>query len=273
LFYIRGQICERCKHGNTLHAVRRKCYRESYLLSALYALVIGLHRRWGTFQAIDRFVALTRFTAQKLLESGLATPDKISVLGNFLPDPLPTPGAFEKREPYLVFLGRISPEKGLEILLEAMAGLPHLRLKILGNGPQAQALQILSRERKLHQVEFLGHVTGVKKWELLQRAWATVVPSICYEGFPLAALESLAVGTPVVAARHGSLPWVIENGKSGLLFNPGVAKDLRAKLAWLANNRETALAMGQYARQVAKSRFTAAAHYNGLMRIYQELLL
>ena len=65
LFYTHGQICERCKHGQTLHAVHLKCYRQSYLLSALYALTIGLHRRWGTFQRIDQFIALTNFTAQK----------------------------------------------------------------------------------------------------------------------------------------------------------------------------------------------------------------
>ncbi|HYF66017.1 MAG TPA: glycosyltransferase, partial [Herpetosiphonaceae bacterium] len=84
LFFTRGAICERCKGGNMLHAVRLACYRDSRLLSALYATTIMAHRRAGTFAAIDRFIALTEFTAAKLVEGGIARPDRISVLGNFL---------------------------------------------------------------------------------------------------------------------------------------------------------------------------------------------
>jgi len=192
LFYTHGQICERCKYGNTIHAVRWKCYRQSYILSGLYAFTTGLHRRAGTFNLIDRFIALTGFTAQKLVESRLTTQDKISVLGNFLPDPLPVPGSFETREPYVAYLGRLSPEKGVEILLKAATGLPDLKVKVAGDGPQNKALQIIARQRGLQQVEFLGHVAGEKKWELLRNATAVVVPSVWYETFSFVALESLA---------------------------------------------------------------------------------
>lgn len=272
LFFTHGQTCERCKHGNTLHAVRWKCYRKSYVLSALYALTIGLHHRWGTFQMIDRFIALTELTAKKLVESSLATRDKISVLGSFLPDSLPLPGSFEKREPYVVYLGRLSPEKGVETLIEAMTGLPYLGLKVLGDGPQAGALQALVRQRGLHQVEFMGHIVGEEKWDLSRRAMATVVPSVCYETFSFAVLESLAVGTPVMASNLGSLPDVMEDGKSGLLFRPGDSQDLRQKLTWLVAHPKEALAMGRYGRQVVEERRTASVHYRMLMGIYQEIM-
>jgi glycosyltransferase involved in cell wall biosynthesis len=234
-------------------------------------VTVALHRKWNTFDLINRFIALTEFTAQKLLESGLTTRDKISILGNFLSNPLPMPGSFEKREPYVVYLGRLSPEKGITILLEAMAGLSDLKLKMMGDGPQAEALRATARGRGLHHVEFLGHTVGDEKWNLLRRAMAVILPSVCYENFPIVVLESLAVGTPVVASKLGSLPHVIEDGKSGLLFSPGDSQDLQQKLAWLGAHPQEALAMGRYGRQIVETEYNAETHYKRLMKIYDEV--
>ncbi|ACL25366.1 glycosyltransferase family 4 protein [Chloroflexus aggregans] len=271
LFYTHGQICERCKYGNTLHAVRWQCYRKSYALSALYAVTIGLHRRWGTFEMIDRFIVLTPFVGQKLIEAGFTSANKINVLGNFLPDPLPAPGSFEHREPYVVYLGRLSPEKGVNVLLDALVDLSEIKLKIAGDGPQKEALQTKVQKQGL-QVDFLGHVTGEKKSELLRRAMVAVVPSVCYETFSLAAIESMASGTPVVASDAGSLPFVVEGGKSGVLFRAGDSQDLQRKLAWLLAHPQKALAMGYYARRVVEQRYSASAHYNALMEIYNSVI-
>ncbi|GIW61070.1 MAG: glycosyl transferase [Patescibacteria group bacterium] len=271
LFYTQGQICECCKHGNTIHAVRWRCYRESYTLSALYALTISLHRRWGTFKMIDRFIALTEFTAQKLVESGLTTADKITVLGNFLPDPLPAPGSFEHREPYIVYLGRLSPEKGVHVLLDALADFPEVTLKIVGDGPQKEALQQTVQKRGL-RADFLGYLAGEKKLEILRQATAVIVPSVWYETFSVAALESMATGTPVVASDIGALPFVVEDGKSGVLFRAGDSQDLQRKLAWLLAHPQKALAMGYYARRVVEQRYSASAHYNALMEIYNSVI-
>jgi glycosyltransferase involved in cell wall biosynthesis len=270
LFYTHGQTCERCKYGNTLHAIRFKCYHDSRVLSALYALSIGLHRRWGTFGVIDRFIALTEFSAQKLLESGLTTVDKITVLGNFLPEPLPAPGSFENREPYVVYLGRLSPEKGVDVLLDALADFPDLGLKIAGDGPQAEILRIKARQRGTDRVQFLGYVAGERKWELLRHAMATVVPSVWYENFPVTVLESLAVGTPVVASNFGSLPSIVAGGKSGQLFRPGDSWDLRKKLAWLAKQPVEALQMGRYGRHNVEIKYSADVHYRTLITLYAQ---
>ena len=272
LFYTHGQVCERCKSGNTLHAVRFKCYRNSRVLSALYALSIGLHRRWGTFGLIDHFIANTEFSAQKLVESRLTSRDKITVLGNFLPEPLPSPGSFEKREPYVVFLGRLSSEKGVDILLDAMVGLPEIGLKIAGDGPQASTLRIKAQQRRLERVEFPGYVAGEKKLDLLRNGMAIVVPSVWYESFPLTVLESLAVGTPVVASNCGNLPYIIADGKNGLLFSPGDSRDLHEKLHWLAQHPAEKLRMGQFGRQVVESKYSANMHYETQTAIYTRLI-
>jgi glycosyltransferase involved in cell wall biosynthesis len=271
-FYTQGNVCERCKYGNTVHAVRFKCYKDSRSLSALYALTIGVHRQWKTFDAIDCFIAPTEFPAQKLVESGLVPREKISILGNFLLDPLPAAGSFEHREPYVAFLGRLLPEKGAETVVKAMAGLPGLGLKIMGGGVQTDALKAMVRDQQLSKVEFLGHVVGEEKYDILRRATATVVPSLCYETFSLAALESLAVGTPVVASNRGSLPFVVEKDQSGLLFRAGDVADLQAKLTWLVEHPSVALQYGCHARKSVEERFTAALHYEKLMDIYNVVI-
>jgi glycosyltransferase involved in cell wall biosynthesis len=266
-FYTQGQICERCKYGNTLHAVRFRCYRQSYVLSALYALVIALHRRWGTFALIDHFTAPAEFTAHKLVEGGLAPRKKITVLGYFLPDPLPVPGSFKHRKPYVAYLGRLSEEKGLWTLLDAVAGFSELRLKVLGEGPLADSMRRYVKEHHLTNVEMVGFVSGEAKWDVLREALAVVVPSEWYENSPFVALESLAAGTPVVTSDLGSLPDVVDGGKSGLLFRPGDSQDLRQKLTWLVAHPEETLALGHYGRQVAETQYSAEAHYRRLMTI------
>lgn len=272
LFYTHEHVCERCKYGQTRHAVRWKCYRQSYSLSALYALTIGLHRRWDTFQRIDRWIALSSFSKQKLVESRVAKETNVSVLGNPLPDPMPSPGSFEKREPYFVYMGRLSPEKGVHVLLEAISQTPDLKLKVLGIGPQARHLKTLVEQKGLQHIEFMGYVSGETKWDTLRKAQALIIPSLCYENFPISALESLCAGTPVIASDLGSLPQLVQDGKSGLLFTPGDARALQRKLTWLTAHPETALVMGHYGRQLAETRYRSQVHYEQLVRIYDEVL-
>jgi glycosyltransferase involved in cell wall biosynthesis len=272
LFYRQGLICERCKYGNTFHAVRSRCYRQSFILSTLYALTIALHRQCGTFGAIARFIALTGFMAGKLSESGFAPADKISILGNFLPDPLPQIEEHTANPPYLLFLGRLSPEKGLKTLLDSMVGLSGIGLKVAGDGPQAEELMAFARDTGLGCVEFLGHISGYTKWKLLKGALATVVPSVCYEAFGLSAIESLAAGTPVVASRLGGLASIIQHGQNGLLFEAGNGEDLRNKLIWLLEHPEETLTMGRHGRADTRLLYSASRHYEELKNIYRDLI-
>jgi glycosyltransferase involved in cell wall biosynthesis len=272
LFLRNGYICERCKAGAFFSGVRFKCYRDSYLLSGLYAMTISRHRRWGTFAKIDRFIAPTSFAAEKLIESGVAEASKISVLGNFMPDPLPDDGPPDFGEPYIVYLGRLSHEKGVLTLLHAMQNFSGLRLKVAGVGPLATQIHAYLKEHGLHHVEMLGFVAGEEKYRLLRGALGCVVPSECYEGFPIVVNESTAVGTPLIAARLGSLATVVSEGQTGLLFNPGDSADLREKLECLVRSPALAVRMGQRARQWLESGYTAEAHYQALLQIYQQVM-
>jgi glycosyltransferase involved in cell wall biosynthesis len=230
--------------------------------------LLGLHRRIGTFRAISHYIVPTRFTGDKLVASGLAGWDRISILGNTFVGNPPQAAALEERADYVVFLGRLSAEKGVWTLLEGIAELPRLRLKILGDGPLAGAVRDLVAARGLDNVELLGLLSGRQKWEVLRSAIATVVPSLCYETFSLAALESQAAGTAVIASDSGSLEWVVRNGETGVLFPNGDATALRARLTWFANNRAAAHEMGLRAREVVERDYSPGVHLRHLVDIY-----
>jgi len=266
LFYTRGAICERCKWGNTLHAVRWRCYRNSVTASALYALSIGVHRRRGTFAGITRAIALTPFTVQKMVESRLFRADQLDVLGNFIPDPLPEARTAPPVHGYVAFLGRLSEEKGAHLLIEAARRLPDVPFRLAGDGPQREALERMARG--LPNVELTGKISPDRRWAFLCGAALVVIPSTVYEAFSLAALEAMACGVPVIAACLGGLPYLVQDGVQGHLFTPGSAAELAERIRDVLGDPAGAHHMGQAGRRLVEERFTASHHLEGLMQIY-----
>ncbi|HCS21847.1 MAG TPA: hypothetical protein DIW47_15035 [Bacteroidetes bacterium] len=272
LFLTHGQVCERCKFGNTLHAVYLKCYRNSTLLSLLYAVSIGLHRKLGTFKRIDRFITSTEFTRNKFAEARFTETEKISVLGNYLQLPLPEPLYTKPADGYIAYLGRLSEEKGISTLIKAVAGIEGLTLKIAGDGPERNALQEMVKELKLERVEFAGPITEEDKWNFLRNAICTVIPSKCYENFPLLILECMAVGTPVIGSDLGSIPHIIKDRQNGLIYDHSKPEDLKQKILWLLDSPDEAKTMAQRGRETIEKEYTSQVHYQQLIRIYETLM-
>lgn len=273
LFFVNKKICELCKFGNTSYAILKKCFRESFGLSFLYALDIGGHRLAKTFDLIDRFIVLTEFSALKLIESRLAERKKISILGNFIPSPLPEKGGKNSREDYLLYIGRLSTEKGVQVLLKAGQILDSTKILILGEGPEQERLQKIKAENGLNNIFFLGHVSGDLKWEYMRKASAIVIPSICYETFSLVAIEAMSIGTPVMASKLGSLPYVIDDGKTGLLFEPGDYLDLAKKLSWMVSQPGLVEELGEFGRIIVEEKYNQTKHLEKLINIYEEVLI
>ncbi|NJN16541.1 MAG: glycosyltransferase family 4 protein [Oscillochloris sp.] len=270
LFFTHGRICERCAGGNTLHAVRLRCYRDSHILSGLYAAAIGLHRRFGTFRLIDRAIALTEFVAQKLVAYDVLPAERMTVLGNFLPDHLP-PAYDGPREPYVLFMGRLVAEKDPALAIEALAGLPEVKLKVMGSGPLESSLRAEVTRRGMQHVEFLGYVDGERKWDLVRRATALLAPSRWYENFPISLLEAMAMGTPAIAPQLGSMPYLIEHERTGLLTPPGDMLALREAVKRLRANPAFAAELGRAAAKTVWASYSSAAHYQGLHAIYRRV--
>jgi len=264
LFFREGRVCEDCLGRLPWRGVVHGCYRDSRLASLGVASMLALHRALGTWNLVDRFIALTEFARQKFIEGGLPA-EKIVVKPNFVH---PDPGPGEGRGGYALFVGRLSPEKGVRTLLRAWALLGgRVPLKVVGDGPLADEVQ--EAARRLPGVEWLGRKSPKEVYALMGEAAFLVFPSEWYETFGRVAIEAFAKGTPVVASRIGAVGEVTEDGRTGLHFRPGDAEDLAAKVEWAwAHPREMA-EMGREARREYEQKYTAEKNYEMLMAIYE----
>jgi glycosyltransferase involved in cell wall biosynthesis len=266
-FFRQGQVCEACLGRLPWRGALYGCYRESRAASAVVAGMITLHRALGTWNLVDRFIALTEFARQKFIEGGFP-PEKISVKPNFVH---PDPGPGEGRGGYALFVGRLSPEKGLGTLLMAWERLGgKVPLKIVGDGPLAPEVQ--EAQKRIPGVEWLGRKAPEEVYALMGEAAFLVFPSEWYETFGRVAIEAFAKGTPVLAAHIGAVGEVTEDGRTGLHFRPGDPEDLAAKVEWLLAHPNELARMRKEARAEYEAKYTAEQNYAQLMAIYHEVL-
>jgi glycosyltransferase involved in cell wall biosynthesis len=265
--FRQGQVCEACLGRLPWRGALYGCYRESRAASAVVAGMITLHRALGTWNLVDRFIALTEFARQKFIEGGFP-PKKISVKPNFVH---PDPGPGEGRGGYALFVGRLSPEKGLGTLLMAWERLGgKVPLKIVGDGPLAPEVQ--EAQKRIPGVEWLGRKAPEEVYALMGEAAFLVFPSEWYETFGRVAIEAFAKGTPVLAAHIGAVGEVTEDGRTGLNFRPGDPEDLAAKVEWLLAHPNELARMRKEARAEYEAKYTAEQNYAQLMAIYHEVL-
>ncbi len=265
LFLRGGAVCELCL-GRTppWPGVRYGCYRGSRLQTAGMAAMLTFHRWRRTWQEqVDCYIALTEFARQKFIQGGLPA-EKIAVKPNFQPDP----GEGLGREPFALFVGRLSVEKGLDVLAAAWEKL-NVPLKIAGDGPLRATLAAQMTPPRQGTVTLLGQQPHAAVLNLLRQARFVVVPSTWYESFPMVVVEAFACGTPVIASRLGALAEIVADGRTGLHFTPGDAADLAAKVAWAWEHPEEMAAMGRNARAEYEAKYTPERNYEMLMAIYR----
>lgn len=274
LFLRDGKPCERCIGGNTLHAVGGRCYGGSLPQSIAMAGNLAIHRLFGTWKnGADAYIALSEFSKRKFVEGGLPE-DKIRVMPNFL-DVASYP--FESNpEKYLLFLGRLSQEKGLKTLLAAYEKLKVKTaappLEIIGDGPLQGFLTEYMKSHPELSIRWHGRLEGNEKIERLKKAALLVFPSECYENCPLTILESLAVGTPVVGSKLGGTQELIKNDATGAHFSAADPNDLAQTLASLLADTEKLYSMRVRSREEAERRFDSSLGLQRLVALYDEVL-
>ena len=262
LFMRDGRVCEDCLGHVPWRGVARACYRGSHAASGVLAGMLMLHRGLGTYRnKVARYIALNGFCRDKFIEGGLSA-ERVVVKPNFVDFEAPESVARSG----LLFVGRLSVEKGVSTLAQAMALLPDATLRVAGEGPEAGLLD------GMVGVTRLGSLPGEVVREEMNRAAALVVPSIWYENFPRTIVEAFACGLPVIASRIGALADIVTDGKTGLLFEPANPRDLADKLAWVQSHPEQMAEMGRNARAQYEAEFSAAVNYRRLMEIYDGVL-
>ena len=269
IFFRDGGICESCL-GKSIPtpAILHGCYRDSRAATAAVVGMLTTHRAMKTYRrVVDTYIALSQFSRQKHILGGLPA-EKIMVKPNFVS---PDPGDGSGNGGFAMYLGRLSPEKGIDTLLAAWSRMEsRVPLKIVGDGPLAP--QVREAASQHDQIEYLGQKSTDEVTQLIGEAALLVLPSVNFEGFPKTIVEAFSRGTPIVASRLGAMQEFIEDGVTGRHFEPGDADDLAAKVEQLFANRDTLQSMRWPARCEYTEKYTAEQNYHMLMNIYQRAL-
>jgi len=263
-----GEACEACKGGAFRHMVRSKCYAglaERMVLASEY-----IHRLLGTYhKCVDLFLAPSQFVRDKFVEHGWDQ-NRFEVLPHFQrvhSDPKPVPD-----DAPILYIGRLSAEKGVGDLLCAMQKNPHLRLQIVGDGPERSALESLAASLRLGNVEFMGKVSAEERDRFISNSQFTVLPSHAYETWGKTILESYALARAVVASDAGSRREFVQDGQTGLLYLCGDVDALAGAIQWMAENPETAELMGRNGLELVRRHHGPEPHYQRMIGLYERLI-
>ena len=264
--------CTEClERQSILPALKYGCYRGSRFATPPLAIMVWLHRGLETWsRLIDAFIVLTEFQKEKMVEAGLPA-EVVHVKPHFYPGP-PLPLPWREREEKIVFVGRMGKEKGIHGLIEAWRLWGELapKLEMIGEGPEWRRIRELVRGKKLEdKITFLGQLPFSKGQELLAKAKLLVLPSLCFEGFPMVIREAFALGVPVAASRIGAIPFIINDETNGVLFKPGNTTDLLNVIRSLWGNAEKMTSMAEAARKEFETKYTSDKNYDMLMEIYR----
>lgn len=267
-----GESCEACFQNKYYKAIGRACHKGSRVTSGLLACEMTYHKLRGSYEHLDALICPSEFMMKKLEQWGVKTPKYL--LPNFIDLAKFQPA--EKLGDYLLYFGRLSEEKGVDVLLAAMENLPgKISLKIVGAGNLQENLLQLMRQKKLEdRVQFLGFQEGAALHDLIRQARLVLLPSISYENCPLSILEAFALGKPVVASAIGGIPELLQREEEkyyrGELFPVKQVDILVEKIQLLWEDEGKLLKMGENARAYVEKYHSADYYYQKLMEIYNK---
>lgn len=264
-----GRVCEDCVGKRVAWpGVIHACYRDSRVQTAAVAGMVTAHRLAGTWtRQIDLYVALTELARNKFIRAGLPS-QRIIVKPNFME---PDPGEGAGQGGYALFVGRLSANKGVDVLLDAWKAIgQRLPLKIVGDGPLVN--RVKDAAAGLPGIEYLGRQSRETVLSLMKNAAALIFPSVWYEGFPMTIVEAYASGLPVIASNLGGMASIVKDGITGLHFDAGQADDLVRKVGWLLDHPSAMPELRRHARAEFTGKYTAAQNYTQLIRIYNHVL-
>jgi|TARA_B100000959_G_scaffold151852_1_gene159203 glycosyltransferase involved in cell wall biosynthesis len=259
-----GKPWEFSINHNPLWTIPLKIYRNSYFGTASLAWMINYHKNKDTWKnKIDRIIILTQFAKKKFIEAGFSAKNLV-VKPNFIPDPITSP---VEKKPFCLFVGRLSPEKGIKFLLDSWQSIDY-KLKIIGDGPLKNHVLTAGEN-----VDYLGSFPNEKVKVYLQEAQFLVFPSTWYEGFPMVLVEALACGTPALVTNIGSMKEIIDDETNGLHFQFNDSTSFINQVNRMIKNKQFCSDLGQSAREKYLKNYTPEINYGQLLGIYQDILV
>jgi glycosyltransferase involved in cell wall biosynthesis len=255
--------CSLCLDGDFRRVLMNRCAGGSIGASALLYAEAAIQRWLGSYEKVDRFLAPSRFMRESALHRFRS--DQVTLLYNGVDTS--EIEVSTRDEGYVLYLGRLSREKGVETLLRAHEAAGTWDLVVAGTGPLARGLQMRYRN-----AQFVGQSSGQALKATIGGASAIVVPSEWYENCPMSVLEAMAYGKPVVASRIGGIPELVVDGETGLLFEPGDASGLRTNVSRLMGDASLRTRMGAAGRIRAERQFSIERHNANLLQTYRSLV-
>jgi glycosyltransferase involved in cell wall biosynthesis len=270
-FLAHGKICERCRKRKYFWPAVIKCKKGSFLASLMAGFETTIHRLMRVNDLVDLFVAPSMFLREKLVEYGFSE-RKIICLYHFNEIPLVDENGSEDN--YILYIGRLTEEKGIKTLVESVASLDiEIKLKIIGDGPLMKDVQAYVKSKEINTIEFLGHRQHEEVLKYIRKSSFVVLPSEWYENYPFAVIEAFACGKAVIGSDTGGIPELVRDTERGLLFEMGNSIDLKATINFLLKNPDIVMEMGEDARRFVNETLNSKKYYKTLLDIYTELLL
>jgi glycosyltransferase involved in cell wall biosynthesis len=264
LHFTNGQVCERCLRGREWQCILQNC-ENNYLKSIGYALRNAGARLSGRIvNNVDLFVVLSEFQKRRFVDGGI-NPERIEILPNFISDSDISAHDSAAGES-IAFVGRVSPEKGIAQFLEAARNLKDYRFAVAGRSNKMPGIENSASSN----VKFFGFFNGNRLDDFFKRIRVLVFPCAWFEGFPNVIAKAMACGKPVVASRIGALPEIVDDGVTGLLFEPGNAADLAEKIQYLWERPQLCKEMGHAGLEKARRDYSQQRSYERLMAIYEK---
>lgn len=260
LFFREGEVCELCLNQSLLKSVKHKCYKNSYLATAVQADAIQYHRRAGTWQnMVDAYICLTEFQKDKMIEGGMPE-GRLKIKSNFV-EKAGLPSSYED---FFLFVGRLDHSKGLADLLTLMETCNDSNFVLIGD---SESPDIFS---KFNNVSYLGPQKREVVQDYMSRCKAVVFPSKYYEGMPMVILEAFSLQKGVIARNVGAMSSMIKHGVNGLSYKD--PKSLIQCLLSLEKNQELALRIGKGAFMDYKNIYSVEQGYQNLISLYNSVI-
>ncbi|MBI4457708.1 glycosyltransferase family 4 protein [Candidatus Uhrbacteria bacterium] len=265
-----GAICNHTKPDRYWQAVKYRCVKGSRLASALAAAGMSLHKALGLYEKnVDMVIVQTRFLRDKFIEYGWPAKRLTQPLPPFVDAAAWTP---RYEGDYALFVGSLTPEKGIDVLIRAAAGVKSMPLKIVGTGPEEMRLKALAKKLKADNVEFCGFLSDDPLVQKYAQARFLVLSSMSYETAGLITLEAYAAGKPVIASKIGGLAEMVRHEKTGLQVAAGDVDELAEAMEKLWSDPARAADYGRQGRAWVERDFSPEKHYDRLMEVYRSIV-
>lgn len=264
-----GEVCEDCITKGYTSCIKKKCIKNSMLKSVLGYIEKKYYDLHKIFCKVDCIISPSEFNKNQLLKGKLKCND-ITVIHNFVNETKKTDytlgdGAF--------YFGRLSKEKGILNLIEAINNIPGAQLIIAGDGPERENIQAYIKEHKLeNRITLLGYLNQNDIRENIRKCRFVTVPSIWYENCPYSILETMEIGKPIIGSKIGGIPELIQDGINGFTYEHNDVTKLTNILMKLFGNDETVKQFSKNSKQIFIQNYSAEAYYNKLMTVYNKYI-